>query len=58
MACRTIYRVVEFEDGWNGKVNSTQWFFSKSWSFFAAPSPALGVVQKYKLTTTQLYSTV
>jgi hypothetical protein len=38
MACRTIYRVIEFEDGWNGKVNSTQWFFSKSWSFFAAPS--------------------
>jgi hypothetical protein len=51
MACRTIYRVIEFADGWNGKVNSTQWLFSKSWSSFAAPSPALGVVQKYKLMT-------
>jgi len=26
---RTIYRVVEFVNGWNGKVISTQWLFSK-----------------------------
>ena len=26
MVCRTIYRTVEFVGGWNGKVNSTQWF--------------------------------
>ncbi|KAI0282480.1 RTA1-like protein [Russula aff. rugulosa BPL654] len=25
---RTIYRVVEFADGWNGKVISTQWVFN------------------------------
>ncbi|KAI9451626.1 RTA1-like protein [Lactarius psammicola] len=24
---RTIYRVIEFVDGWNGKINSTQWYF-------------------------------
>lgn len=24
---RTIYRVIEFVDGWNGKVNTTQWYF-------------------------------
>jgi hypothetical protein len=24
---RTIYRVVEFVGGWNGKVNTTQWLF-------------------------------
>ena len=26
---RTIYRVAEFIDGWDGKINSTQWPFSK-----------------------------
>ncbi|KAI9433908.1 RTA1 like protein-domain-containing protein [Lactarius indigo] len=24
---RTVYRVIEFVDGWNGKVNTTQWYF-------------------------------
>jgi RTA1 like protein len=32
--CRTIYRVVEFVNGWDGRVISTQWVFS-AWSFFS-----------------------
>lgn len=32
MIYRTIYRVVEFVGGWNGKVNTTQWFF-REWPF-------------------------
>lgn len=30
MIYRTVYRVVEFVDGWGGKVNKTQWYFSTS----------------------------
>ena len=35
--CRTVYRVIEFSDGWNGKVILTQWLFS-AWSFTASSS--------------------
>ncbi len=32
MIYRTVYRVIEFVDGWNGKINTTQWYFGK-WPF-------------------------
>ena len=32
--------MVEFANGWNGKVISTQWVFS-AWSFFCFPFPKL-----------------
>ena len=31
---RTVYRLIEFKDGFHGKVISTQWLFS-AWSFYA-----------------------
>lgn len=32
MVCRTIYRVLEFIEGWNGEIMTTEWPFS-TWSF-------------------------
>ena len=37
MAFRTIYRVIEFEDGWNGTVISTEWIFGRWSSMVACP---------------------
>lgn len=31
--CRTVYRLIEFKDGFHGKVISTQWLFG-AWSFY------------------------
>ena len=29
MISRTIYRVAQFIEGWDGKINTTQWYFRK-----------------------------
>jgi hypothetical protein len=31
--CRTVYRLIEFKDGFHGKVISTEWLFG-AWSFY------------------------
>ena len=36
MALRTIYRVIEFMDGWDGTIISTEWIFGR-WSPMVAP---------------------
>jgi hypothetical protein len=41
-----MYRVVEFANGWTGKVISTQWVFS-AWSFFSFLFPNLIVIVVY-----------
>lgn len=38
VACSAIYRLIELSDGWNGKVISTQWLFSKWPLYFIARS--------------------
>ena len=43
MICRTIYRVVEFVGGWNGKVNTTQAYF-REWPFSTS---SLGILTRY-----------